>query len=190
MRDKSALRIDDSEIYSDSYVPKPSKRMIASRFKRCLLANDNPFLLEAFKQALSKHFDLVETVENGQEAVNAVTNQPVDHFQAIVLDISMPIMDGMQACILIKEYLSRACVASRKKDKKDINLANSMNIDSDQDSNSSEPATVPFVYALTSESDMQTIAKIKAAGFKEICKFVWSIANKFVCFEQSTKWTR
>jgi len=35
-----------------------------------------------------------------------VTSRPYNHFAAIVLDISMPVMDGMQACILIKEYLA------------------------------------------------------------------------------------
>ena len=38
----------------------------------CLLANDNQFLLMAFQATLAQHFDEVETVENGQEAVDAV----------------------------------------------------------------------------------------------------------------------
>ena len=36
---------------------------------RCLLANDDLFLLEAFKETLSKHFQFVDTVTNGQSAV-------------------------------------------------------------------------------------------------------------------------
>ena len=38
----------------------------------CLLANDNPFLLMAFQVTLQLHFDEVQAVENGQEAVDAV----------------------------------------------------------------------------------------------------------------------
>ena len=49
----------------------------------------------------------------------------------------MPIMDGMQACILIREFLSKASFASNDdKDRKNLNFSNSMNIDSDSDSNS------------------------------------------------------
>ena len=67
----------------------------------CLLANDNQFLLMAFKVSLAKHFGTVETVENGQEAVDAVRSHEKNYYAAIVLDISMPILDGMQAFVLI-----------------------------------------------------------------------------------------
>ena len=67
----------------------------------CLLANDNQFLLMAFKINLAKHFKRVETAENGQEAVDAVRSHERNYYTAIVLDISMPIMDGMQAFTLI-----------------------------------------------------------------------------------------
>ena len=71
----------------------------------CLLANDNPFLLEGFSQGLSPHFDLVITAQNGQEAVDIVMNYHQSYFSAIILDIEMPVMDGMQACIIIEKYL-------------------------------------------------------------------------------------
>lgn len=106
-----------------------------ARTSVCLLANDNQFLLYGFQLGLSPHFTSVETVENGQEAVDAVESHTKDYYSAIVLDISMPIMDGMEACVLIKEYLS---------------------------------GKGPFVYALTSECDLETIKRMKQSGFKAI----------------------
>ena len=41
----------------------------------------------AFQYTLQEHFDVVETCENGQEAVDAVKAQNIDYYQAIVLDI-------------------------------------------------------------------------------------------------------
>ena len=72
----------------------------------CLLANDNAFLLEAFSQGLSEHFDLIITAQNGEEAVELVKSYPQSHFFAIILDIEMPVMDGMEACIKINQYLT------------------------------------------------------------------------------------
>ena len=71
----------------------------------CLLANDNPFLLEGYKLGLSPHFDEMVTAQNGQEAVDLVTSHPRTHFSAIVLDIEMPVMNGMEACLRIDKYL-------------------------------------------------------------------------------------
>jgi len=47
---------------------------------------------------LKRHFDEVDVAEDGQAALNAVTRQRVDYYNAIVLDIQMPIMDGIEAC--------------------------------------------------------------------------------------------
>ena len=40
-----------------------------------------------FQYTLQEHFDVVETCENGQEAVDAVKAQNIDFYHAIVLDI-------------------------------------------------------------------------------------------------------
>ena len=74
--------------------------------RRCLLANDSPFLLLAFEDRLKDHFDAVETFENGLLALEAVKAQSIDYYQAIVLDIQMPIMNGIEACIQIKKFFS------------------------------------------------------------------------------------
>ena len=61
----------------------------------------------AFQQTLKNYFDLVDTVENGKDALDMVTKQAPNYYNAIVLDLSMPIMDGGEACKRIREYLER-----------------------------------------------------------------------------------
>ena len=70
------------------------------------MANDNPFLLEAFKEGLSPHFDLIETAQNGKESVEMVLSHDRAYYAAIILDNDMPVMGGMEACVLMKKYLS------------------------------------------------------------------------------------
>ena len=65
------------------------------RTSRCLLANDNGFLLEAFRFQLIAHFDFVDVAENGKEVLEAVKKYTPNFYDAIILDISMPVMDGM-----------------------------------------------------------------------------------------------
>ena len=53
---------------------KSSEALAASMIEptRCLLANDNTFLLMAFKETLKSHFEQVDGVENGKQAVDMV----------------------------------------------------------------------------------------------------------------------
>ena len=77
--------------------------------------------------------------------------KPISYYKAIVLDIDMPIMNGMKACIEIKKYLGS--------DDHDNKLAVP---------NNSTKVQIPFVYALTSESDEEVVRQIRLAGFKAI----------------------
>ena len=72
----------------------------------------------------------MDTAQNGQEAVTAVRNQDRSYYSAIILDIDMPIMNGMDACIDIQSYLNEEKMA-------DLKLFQN----------------VPYVYALTAEVD-------------------------------------
>mmetsp|Transcript_33825 Transcript_33825/g.44677 ORF Transcript_33825/g.44677 Transcript_33825/m.44677 type:complete len:130 (-) Transcript_33825:217-606(-) len=120
------------------------------QYETCLLANDCPFLIEVFKDSLSLHFDQVDLAENGQEAIDAVKLQAPDYYKVIVLDISMPIKDGIQACTEIQSYLDEA-----------VN-ENPLIID-----NYVQPQRKPYVYALTSEDDPEQLHRIQRAGFKD-----------------------
>ena len=65
-----------------------------------LLVNDEPYLLLGYTQQLSERFNVL-TAENGLEAVELVKDYHSDFFSAIILDLNMPIMDGLEACEVI-----------------------------------------------------------------------------------------
>lgn len=45
------------------------------------------------------------TAENGLQALQFVSSNPPGYFDAIILDINMPIMDGFEACLMIDQDL-------------------------------------------------------------------------------------
>jgi len=53
---------------------------------------------------LKKQFDIVECVTDGQQAIDAVQQHPVNYFSMIILDINMPGKNGIQACTEITDY--------------------------------------------------------------------------------------
>ena len=66
---------------------------------RVLLADDHVAILARIRRGLGEQFDIVDTVKNGQEAVEAVLRLDPD---VLVTDISMPVMDGFQAASRIR----------------------------------------------------------------------------------------
>ena len=66
--------------------------------KRVLLVEDHPLNVEVARKLLeSKGFE-VEHAENGLRAIEMVTLTPDGFYDAILMDIRMPVMDGLQAC--------------------------------------------------------------------------------------------
>lgn len=61
---------------------------------RVLLADDYPEMIQTVRQALDDAFEIVDAVEDGQKAVDAVLRLNPD---VLLIDISMPMMDGFQA---------------------------------------------------------------------------------------------
>ena len=81
-------------------------------------------------------------------------SKPFDYYESIVLDISMPIMDGIEACTLIVAHLRQA-----------VNMQEEVK-------GEEQPIErkAPYLYALTSEIDTEIIIRMHHAGFKAICK--------------------
>lgn len=72
--------------------------------KRVLLAEDHPLNVEvATKLLVSKGF-LVEHAENGLRALEMFTTSKVGYYDAILMDIRMPDMDGLQASYNIRRW--------------------------------------------------------------------------------------
>ena len=61
---------------------------------RVLLADDHRAVLERVSAMLAEEFDVVGMAENGRDAVDAVARLDPD---VVVIDISMPVLDGLMA---------------------------------------------------------------------------------------------
>ena len=76
---------------------------------RVLVADDEPLFIENV-QALVAHDERVEVVgraTNGQEAVDlAIALDP----DVVLVDLTMPVLDGIEATRQIRERLPQACV--------------------------------------------------------------------------------
>jgi CheY-like chemotaxis protein len=81
-----------------------SAAMAAIRFARILLVEDNIINQQVAQEILAKANLHVETVNNGKEAVAAVTAKD---FDAVLMDIQMPIMDGYEATKIIRQDLGK-----------------------------------------------------------------------------------
>jgi len=62
---------------------------------RLLLADDHTLVVEGIRKLLENDFELVGTVEDGQALLRAAQEL---HPDVIVLDISMPVLNGIETC--------------------------------------------------------------------------------------------
>ncbi len=69
---------------------------------RVILADDHRLLLEGLQRLLQDHCDVIATVEDGQAAVKAAQELKPD---LILLDISMPVMNGLEAARQLKSLV-------------------------------------------------------------------------------------
>ncbi len=65
--------------------------------KRLLLVEDNELNMEIAQELLSRAGFLVEKAHNGQIAVEMVQNSTAGYYDAILMDIQMPVMNGYEA---------------------------------------------------------------------------------------------
>lgn len=72
--------------------------------RKLLLAEDNPINRRVLHKALSLEGYSVESVENGREAVELFEQQD---FDLVIMDMQMPVMDGLRATRIIREQENR-----------------------------------------------------------------------------------
>lgn len=77
------------------------KIMAAISEKRVLIVDDEECIRECFGAALKKRGFTVELAENGEVALEKITQNKPD---IIILDFAMPRMDGLQLCNELKRY--------------------------------------------------------------------------------------
>ncbi|MCJ1478268.1 hypothetical protein MMC13_006945 [Lambiella insularis] len=97
---KQIVRIPDRGDSTDAVIPPVSGATVRENNKRSpslLLVDDNEVNLKILKTFMEKSgYHDIETATNGLLAVREVENR-AGGFEVIVMDISMPIMDGLQA---------------------------------------------------------------------------------------------
>jgi CheY-like chemotaxis protein len=69
---------------------------------RVLLADDHPVVLEEICSILAPNYEIVETVADGRALVEAALRLKPD---LIVVDITMPLLNGIEAAVQIKKSL-------------------------------------------------------------------------------------
>jgi DNA-binding NarL/FixJ family response regulator len=71
---------------------------------RVLLADDHADFLRTLRGELDPEFEIVGTAENGEAAIKAIGRLDPD---VLVIDISMPILDGLQAAVRLRDTKCR-----------------------------------------------------------------------------------
>jgi DNA-binding NarL/FixJ family response regulator len=74
---------------------------------RILLADDHVVMLEGLRSLLERHYDVIDTVTDGNALVQAVLHHAPD---VAVTDVSMPGGDGLEAARRIRELAPRTRV--------------------------------------------------------------------------------
>jgi CheY-like chemotaxis protein len=70
--------------------------------RRFLLAEDNPVNQQLVVKLLQKQGHLVTVANNGREALDNLEKAGLGEFDAVLMDIQMPLMDGMEATAEIR----------------------------------------------------------------------------------------
>lgn len=78
------------------------KRTFDFTLRRCLLVEDNPLNQEIAKHLLEREGFAVDTADDGKEAVEAFEKSAAFDYDLILMDIRMPVMDGLEATRCIR----------------------------------------------------------------------------------------
>jgi DNA-binding NarL/FixJ family response regulator len=75
------------------------------RKPRILLADDHALVLEGFRRILEGHYELIGTVGDGRALLEAAKTM---HPDIVILDISMPLLNGIDAAAQLKKLCPKA----------------------------------------------------------------------------------
>ncbi|MBK8050979.1 MAG: response regulator [Anaerolineales bacterium] len=88
----------------DAEQPATGQELAGGAAVRVLVAEDNALSQKVVERMLRSFGCEVDLVATGADAVEAVENQP---YQLILMDIRMPVMDGVEATHAIRHHLSQ-----------------------------------------------------------------------------------
>ena len=83
---------------------KENKAEIDFSGKRVLVAEDNAINAEIAKKLLEGRHFTVEVAPNGLKAMEMFVKNPVHYYDVILMDVRMPVMDGLQATSNIRRW--------------------------------------------------------------------------------------
>ncbi|MGN1164252.1 MAG: response regulator, partial [Candidatus Ornithospirochaeta sp.] len=81
---------------------KGNKIGVSFKGKRVLLVEDNELNLEIAKYMLDEKEFVVDTAANGKEALGKYLSSPQFYYQLVLMDIMMPVMNGLEATRAIR----------------------------------------------------------------------------------------
>ena len=87
----------DQQEATDRTEAEPADTAVDFTGKRLLLVEDNMINMEIANMILQEAGFTVETAENGKIAVDKVSSSEPGYYDAVLMDIQMPVMDGYEA---------------------------------------------------------------------------------------------
>lgn len=96
-------KIVKESIYQESALQDYIVNEEVLKGKRILLCEDHPLNTQIARKLLEKKDIIVEHAENGQRGVELIAHSEENYFDAILMDIRMPVMSGLEAAKAIRE---------------------------------------------------------------------------------------
>lgn len=86
---------------AENSIAKPT--VIDLTGKHILICEDHPLNMQIACKLLEKKGIVVTQAKNGQEGMDAFAQSPLSFFDAVLMDIRMPVMDGLEASNAIRQ---------------------------------------------------------------------------------------
>ncbi|MCD8315940.1 MAG: ATP-binding protein [Eggerthellaceae bacterium] len=101
---------NDYEFDADEFLRQnssydPSTNLSHFRGKRILVADDDELSREIIVEILKEHGFIMDEAANGSEAVSKVETSSPFHYDAVLMDMQMPIMGGLEATKAIRSMV-------------------------------------------------------------------------------------